>query len=543
MEKTHSRHSSISSDASPPRSLPTTSSPLHPQHRRNDSAASLPGGPRRRQNAAARAAAQRLARAMASTGSPENSSAEEDDLDDDLSSVHSFDTSTPRRSSIRSSISQTSLESTTPRRRTSSQVSIDLPSVRNRTPSPAMGRYLTEQSGAVRPTPIGRAAITGRPSTLPPGRQTLRPAASISASDLPALPAVSRREKGMSFDLGNLAVKEEVPPPSSLDLQDEIDVLQEQNDSILQKLHEAEERCEAAESKAQQLERKVSFLGDTTSNGIHTLSRKGTMHRQRQANEGDTPKTDVAKSELRSLKKMARRMILCQEEKEEVMLKRCWLARYWELCKQYGIYADVAEEKYDYWSSVASDPLKTILSAGKKARYDTLADGADIKMDKHEALDMIDNSDTKENLMNMILVEKGMRELASLKVEDAVLIALSQKRLSSTKNLSDELLHAEGQIPGFVFDLSNEEKEDVQFKQAWLAYYWRRAKNHGIEEDIAEERLQFWVEQDNHSPISQDAVEVERGLHELKKLGIEALLWEATREGIELVDSLAESED
>lgn len=44
---------------------------------------------------------------MASTGSPENSSAEEDDLDDDLSSVHSFDTSTPRRSSIRSSISQT----------------------------------------------------------------------------------------------------------------------------------------------------------------------------------------------------------------------------------------------------------------------------------------------------------------------------------------------------------------------------------------------------------------------------------------------------
>jgi hypothetical protein len=105
MEKAHSRHSSMSSDASPPRYL-ATSSPLHPHHRRNDSA-SLLGGSRRRQNTAARAAAQRLARAMASTGSPENSSAEEDDLDDDLSSVHSFDTSTPRRSSIRCSISQT----------------------------------------------------------------------------------------------------------------------------------------------------------------------------------------------------------------------------------------------------------------------------------------------------------------------------------------------------------------------------------------------------------------------------------------------------
>ncbi|KAJ4749957.1 coiled-coil protein [Rhynchospora pubera] len=541
MEKTHSRQSSISSDASPPRSLHATSTPLQPHHRRNDSA-SLPGAPRRRQNAAARAAAQRLARAMASTGSPENSSAEEDDLDDDLSSVHSFDTSTPRRGSIRSSISQTSLESTTPRRRTPSQVSIDLPSVRNRTPSPAMGRYLNEQSGSIRPTPIGQTAITGRPSTLPPGRQTLRPSASISASDLPALPAASRREKGMSFDLGNLVVKEEVPP-SSLDLQDEIDVLQEQNDSILQKLHEAEERCEAGESKAQQLERKVSFLGDAPSNRIHTLSRKGTMLQQRQANGGDTPKIDVAKSELRSLKKMGRRMILCQEEQEEVMLKRCWLARYWELCKQYGIYADVAEEKYEYWSSVASDPLKTVLSAGKKARDDTLAVGADIKTDKHEALDMIDNNNTKENLLNMILVEKGMRELASLKVEDAVMIALTQKRLFCTKNLTDELLQAEGQIPGFVFDLSNEEKEDVKFKQAWLAYYWRRAKNHGIEEDIAEERLQFWVEQDNHSLSSQDALDVERGLHELKKLGIEALLWEATREGIELADSLAESEE
>ncbi|XP_078168579.1 uncharacterized protein LOC144563079 isoform X2 [Carex rostrata] len=530
MEKTHSRQSSMSSDASPPHSYQATSSPLHPQHRRNDSA-SLPGGTRRRQNVAARAAAQRLARAMASTGSPENSSAEEDDLDDDLSSVHSFDTSTPRRNSIRSSISQTSFESTTPRRPT---------------PSQAMGRYLNEQTGAIRSTTTGRAAIGGRPSTLPPTRQTLRPAASSSASDLPALPATSRREKGMSFDLGNLVVKEELPPSSSSDLQDEIDVLEEQNDNILQKLREAEERYEVAESKANQLEKKVSFLGDRTYNGINTLSRKGTMLRQREANEGDTcaPKGNVMKSELRSLRKMARRMILCQEEKDEVMLKRCWLARYWKMCKQYGIYADVAEEKYEYWSSVVSDPFETMLSAGQKAREDTSADRVDIEVDKHkETLDMNDNKDAEENLLNMILVEKGMRELASLKVEDAVLIALSQNRLSHIKNLSDELLQAEGQSPGFVFNLSEEEKEDVQFKQAWLAYYWRRAKNHGIEEDIAEERLQFWIEQDNRSPSSQDVLEVERGLHELKKLGIESLLWEATREGIELVDSMAEPED
>jgi hypothetical protein len=59
-----------------------------------------------------------------------------------------------------------------------------------------MGRYLNEQTGAIRPTPSGRAAIGGRPSTLPPTRQMLRPSASSSASDLPGLPATSRREKG-----------------------------------------------------------------------------------------------------------------------------------------------------------------------------------------------------------------------------------------------------------------------------------------------------------------------------------------------------------
>lgn len=46
-----------------------------------------------------------------------------------------------------------------------------------------------------------------------------------------------------------------------------------------------------------------------------------------------------------------------------------------------------------------------------------MADRVDIEVDKHkEALDMNDNKDTEENLLNMILVEKGIRELASLKV-------------------------------------------------------------------------------------------------------------------------------
>lgn len=47
----------------------------------------------------------------------------------------------------------------------------------------------------------------------------------------------------------------------------------------------------------------------------------------------------------------------------------------------------------------------------------------------------------------------------------------------------------------------------VSFWQAWLTYFWRRALVHGVEDDIAEERLQFWISRTGHSPTSHDAVD------------------------------------
>ncbi|KAF5957259.1 hypothetical protein HYC85_004484 [Camellia sinensis] len=116
-------------------------------------------------------------------------------------------------------------------------------------------------------------------------------------------------------------------------------------------------------------------------------------------------------------------------------------------------------------------------------------------------------------------------------------------------------------ISSFIFlvaELSPEESEDVLFKQAWLMYFWRRAKTYGVEEDIAEERLQFWISRSGQSPTSHDVVDemlmlvkmilcknptfmscnafsvvVERGLTELRKLGIEQQLWEASRKEID----------
>ena len=46
--------------------------------------------------------------------------------------------------------------------------------------------------------------------------------------------------------------------------------------------------------------------------------------------------------------------------------------------------------------------------------------------------------------------------------------------------------------------------------QAWLMYFWRRAKTHNVEEDIAEERLQMWVDRHGQQPTSHDAVD---GMH------------------------------
>lgn len=42
--------------------------------------------------------------------------------------------------------------------------------------------------------------------------------------------------------------------------------------------------------------------------------------------------------------------------------------------------------------------------------------------------------------------------------------------------------------------------------QAWLIYFWRRAINHGLEPEIAEERVQFWITQSTQPPTSHEAV-------------------------------------
>ncbi|KAG6525456.1 hypothetical protein ZIOFF_015412 [Zingiber officinale] len=251
-----------------------------------------------------------------------------------------------------------------------------------------------------------------------------------------------------------------------------------------------------------------------------------------------------------------------------------------------GIYPEVATAKNEYWSSLAPLPLEVVTSAGQRAKKQSLSNG--INKQGHD----ISDTNAEGNIENMLAVEKGLRELSSLKVEDAIVLVLAQYRRPNLLRQTASDIRSPGD-PKFMeeFELSEEEAEDVLFKQlqcetpvfartfscfvnlyntwnfglnmklltlftreewketkanlelkfqlshqsctlelqSWLTYFWRRSTDHGIEEDIAEERLQFWIDSIGQAPTPQDVVDVERGLIELRKLGIEQQLWEASR--------------
>ncbi|KAK3223781.1 hypothetical protein Dsin_010806 [Dipteronia sinensis] len=521
-------------------------SPARPHHARSSSVTGL-STIKRNQNFAAKAAAQRLAQVMASSQTAADDEDDDDDEEDDLGFRYSapppMSLSRPRNVN---SASNTASATTTTR--------LAISSTRiNRSPSPAIDRNLVEESMSVRSTSAGRPSMTIRttPSLpMPPNKAPLRTAISLPPIDPPKN---HHRDKSRQFGSKDNGDQREASV-----LRDELEMLQEENDNVLSKLRFEEERCEEAEARVRELEKQVAALGEGVSLEAKLLSRKEAALRQREAalkdakqnrngvdkniaslrSELETAKEDTtaivqqlrgAESEVKALRSMTQRMILSQKEMEEVVLKRCWLARYWGLAARYGICADVAISKYENWSSLAPLPFEVVISAGQKAKEQCWEKADDDNEKRSVVLDVSDLTG-EGNIESMLSVEMGLKELASLKAEDAIVLALAQQRRANSLRLSISELKSPGD-PKFMdaFELSPEESEDVLFKEAWLTYFWSRAKAHGIEADIAKERLQFWINRSRHSPSSHDAFDVEQGLMELRKLGIEHWLWEATR--------------
>ncbi|KAE8663552.1 Coiled-coil domain-containing protein SCD2 [Hibiscus syriacus] len=484
---------------------PTLSPAHHPPHHARSSSATGISIIKRTQNFAAKAAAQRLAQVMASQTTDDD---DEEDDGDDLG----FKYSAPPPLALSRKVNSSSTAGGAGNKAILNSTRI------GRSPSPALARNLVKEAPpTVRSTSAGRSTISHRmaPPVPPPSKTSLRTAVSLPSEP----PKYRQPEKRFTSDIG-FNSKDTGDNREASALRDELDMLQEENENVLDKLRLEEERCKEVEARVRELEKQVSALGEGVSLEAKLLSRKEAALRQREAALKDAKQTkDVvdkeilslrsevenakdeattivsqlngAESEVKALHSMTQRMVLTQNEMEEVVLKRCWLARYWGLAARYG---DVENEK----RSKLVEDLSDLTGEG--------------------------------NIESMLSVEMGLKELASLKVEEAIVNAFAQQRRASSVRLSLSDIKSPRDIKFMeAFELSPEESEDVLFKEAWLTYFWRRAKSHGIEEDTAKERLKFWISRSAHSPSSHDAVDVEEGLMELRKLAIEHRLWESSR--------------
>lgn len=333
-------------------------------------------------------------------------------------------------------------------------------------------------------------------------------------------------------------------------LRDELDMLQGENYSLWEKLQQSEDRCSKAEVRARELEKQVAKLGQGRSLDDEFARRREGFLREREIalkngrdkeivalrlkmenlmedREAAITQLQEANSELNALHTTVHRMVLTQDEKEEVVLKRCWLAQYWGLAAKHGICTDVAHSRHEYWSSLAPLPFEVVISAGVKAKEESWGAGGNIP-DRRELVKDTSDLTGEGYIESMLLVEAGLKELSTLKVEEAISLAMAQSRSNLARQSTNFIFPGDFRFID-TLELSKEEAEDILFKQAWLTYFWRRAVVHHIEEDIARERLQSWIGRSGQTPSPHDAVEVERGSRELQKLGIERQLWEASR--------------
>ncbi|KAK9049517.1 hypothetical protein SSX86_031516 [Deinandra increscens subsp. villosa] len=418
-------------------------SPAHPQSRLGQ-----PSGYstiKRTQNVAAKAAAQRLAQVMASQ------TTDDDEDDDDLGFRFAAPTSFANNSANNNG-SGNAL----------SGVSFGRP---NRSPSPALGRNFMEHPIPNRSTSAGRPSVSVRTGQIvPPSRPSLRHPGSIPP---PIEPPASQQHRGRRFTPDSGRGKDMGDQHEASALRDELDMLQEEHDTVIDKLRSVEEKREEAEARARELEKQVASLGEGVSleaklveqaalkaaqqtkdgRDVEVSNLRAELEKVKDETLGAMEQLKEAESEAKALRTMTQRMVLTHEEMEEVVLKRCWLSRYWGLAVQYGICADIAGSKHEHWSSFAPLPFEVVISAGQKAKEESwhggkftnshlMADcyisyiraGGDDDSDRRKLVRDINDLTGEGNIESMLSVEMGLREMASLKVEDAVVLSMAQQR-------------------------------------------------------------------------------------------------------------------
>ncbi|GAB2294758.1 hypothetical protein Dimus_028952, partial [Dionaea muscipula] len=115
---------------------------------------------------------------------------------------------------------------------------------------------------------------------------------------------------------------------------------------------------------------------------------------------------------------------------EEVVLKRCWLARYWGLCVKFGLHPEITGAKFEFRSSFSPLPVEVVLVVGQKAKDDNQPVGNDAE-ERGKVLRDLNELSGEGNAETMLLVDKGLREMAVLKVSAVAHGTLSQMLGSS----------------------------------------------------------------------------------------------------------------
>ncbi|PHU04838.1 hypothetical protein BC332_25660 [Capsicum chinense] len=135
------------------------------------------------------------------------------------------------------------------------------------------------------------------------------------------------------------------------------------------------------------------------------ISRKEAALQQREAalkvaaqsHGGKGDELAALRTEVESLRTMTRRLTLSQEEM---------------VC----IHTDIAGAKREYWSSLAPLSLEVVLEAGQKAKDDNSLlynDPEDRDTLPHDLNELSGD----DNVESMLLVDKALRELTSLKIK------------------------------------------------------------------------------------------------------------------------------
>ncbi|KAK9084108.1 hypothetical protein Scep_030579 [Stephania cephalantha] len=306
----YTRQRSNASSVSGAPSSPTMS----PMHRHVRSGSSGVTNFRRTQNQAAKAAAQRLAQVMANQ-TDDDGGEDEDEDDDDLSFDYSLNP----------------------------VLGVGLSSVRAAPPrSHALGRNPAEQLVSTRSTLSSRPSVktAALPSAVP---IMLRPPTSMAENPVGARKAMpvhtrkdsySRRDKRAPFDMGASNIR-----GTDEDFEDEASSSGEDIASELSREEATFRQQEGLKNERETTSRVEEWIKTRDKVATKPSPRISSLRYNPSVRlEAETARDKAASSlnepegDMSSLQILAKKMMLTEEEMEEVVLKRCWLARYWNLC-------------------------------------------------------------------------------------------------------------------------------------------------------------------------------------------------------------------